>query len=170
MKYKKFNAKDLAGLLTNSINVTRRNICGELIDYGLYRDVYVLKQNPDYVVKIERDMSEANFANATEWRNFINNRDWAFLSEWLAPCELINETSQIMIQRRVYWEGKKRKDYPTHVPGMFTDLKLKNFGWLSDGRFVCCDYSFMPVFIVQPGVSKLRYAKWWGSLKPKKLS
>lgn len=168
MKHRKFRVKDVAGLLSSSVGKTKKNICGALLGRGLYRDVYVLKQNPDYVVKIERDMSHGMFANATEWRNYINNKDWNFLSEWLAPCELINETSQIMIQQRVYWDGKRRKDYPTHIPGMFTDKKLKNFGWLSDDRFVCCDYSFMTTFLIQVGKSKYKYAKWWGSLKQNK--
>ncbi|WP_287059492.1 hypothetical protein, partial [Algoriphagus sp.] len=42
-------------------------ICGELIGKGTYRDVYELKANPRYVVKIERDMSTGRFCNATEY-------------------------------------------------------------------------------------------------------
>lgn len=137
-------------------------LCGEKIGEGLYRDVYVLKQNPKYVVKVETDPSRTTFANVTEWRNYINNKDWTFLEKWLASCEAINETGQILIQERVSWDGKKRKDYPKYIPSIFTDLKLKNFGWIGD-RFVCCDYS---MFVL--GQVKMKYAKWWGTLKVKK--
>lgn len=133
--------------------------CGEKIGEGVHRDVYELKTNPEYVVKIERDPSTGDFANVTEWRNYINNKDWKFLGQWLAPCELINETGQVMIQRRV--EHRRRKDYPKYIPSVFTDLKLRNFGWIGD-RFVCCDYSFMPFTL---GKNKMKYVKWWGTLK-----
>lgn len=64
-----------------------------------------------------------------------------------------------MIQKRV--EHRKRKDYPKYIPAVFTDTKLKNFGWIGD-RFVCCDYSYLPFTL---GKYKMKYAKWWGSLK-----
>jgi len=131
----------------------------------MYRDVYALKKFPDYVVKIERDMTQAMFANATEWRNYINNRYWGFVNDWMAPCISINHTGSLMVQRRVYWEGRRRKDYPKYVPAVFTDLKLRNFGWTSDDQFVCCDYSYMVVFPVAVGKKKMRYAKWWGTLR-----
>lgn len=131
-----------------------------MIDGGAYRHVYILKQNPNYVVKIEVDPSLAQFANATEWRNYVNNKEWDYLKDWLAPCEIINETGQVMIQRRVTREGKKPKDYPTHVPFVFTDLKRENFGWIGE-KFVCCDYSYLLTFIVKSGKSKYKRAKWW---------
>jgi hypothetical protein len=135
----------------------KKRICGKQIGVGLYRDVYVLKSNPNYVVKIERDMSTATFANVTEWRNYINNKEWKWFAEWLAPCEMINTNGQVLIQRRV--EHRKREDYPKYIPGVFTDLKLQNFGWIGD-RFVCCDYSFIPFFFIKVGKSKMKYAKW----------
>lgn len=136
--------------------------CGEFIGGGLYRDVYVLKNYPGYVAKIERDMETGVFANVTEWRNWCNNKEWTFLSQWLAPCFTINTTGTILIQKRVGWEGRRRKDYPTHVPAVFTDLKLGNFGWLGD-QFVCCDYSFMIMTS-----KKIKYAKWWGEMMNRK--
>lgn len=158
--------KEILSLINGkSVNQVHKRLCGELLGKGVYRDVYVFKKYPEYVIKIERDMTRANFANVTEFRNYIQNQDWTFLSDWLAPCELINQTGSILIQERVYWDGKRRKDYPMYVPGIFTDLKLKNFGWTKKGQFVCCDYSFMTTYIITVGKNKMRYAKWWGSLK-----
>jgi hypothetical protein len=136
-----------------------KSICDEQIGTGVYRDVYVLKQNPKYVVKVERDMSKGSFANAMEWRNYIDNKDWNLLKEWLAPCELINETGEILIQKRVSWEGKCRKDLPKYIPDVFTDTKIMNFGWIGK-KFVCCDYSSL----LLGTKGKMKHAKWWGSL------
>lgn len=162
-KKKQFNFDSLLAQLSNkNFKQQIKFLCGEQIGEGLYRDVYVLKQNPNYVVKVEADPSRTTFANVTEWRNYIDNKDWKFLALWLASCEAINETGQILIQERVNWNNKKRKDYPKYIPSVFTDLKLKNFGWIGD-RFVCCDYS---MFVL--GEVKMKYAKWWGTLKEKK--
>lgn len=139
--------KKLAGII--------KAICGEKIGSGCYRDVYVLKQNPDYVVKIEREPGA--FCNVQEWCNWINCKEWVAFSNWLAPCEMITEDGRVLIQRRV--THGKRKDYPKHIPSFFLDLKVKNFGWI-DGRFVCVDYPWL-----NPGKLKMQYAKWWGSIK-----
>lgn len=143
-----------------SVSKIKRSVCGPLIGTGLYRDVYVLKQFPDYVVKIERNPSKGMFENVMEWRNYIQHHSWKFLGPWLAQCVTINKTGEVLIQRRVNWEGKRRKDYPKYIPAFFTDLKLKNFGWVGD-KFVCCDYAFLVLGVPV----KNKYAKWWGSLK-----
>jgi len=165
---KKLNTKELVKLLKGkTVKEVVKEVCGEMIGRGAHRDVYVLKSNSDYVVKIERDMRQANFANATEWRHYIDNQYWKWLEVWLAPCMLISETSQVLIQQRVSWEGKRRKDYPARIPNLFEDLKLKNFGWIGD-RFVCCDYSFLSIPSPTKGSDGMKRAYWWGSLKPKK--
>ena len=143
-----------------SVSQILKKVCGEFIGYGLYRDVYVLKQFPEYVVKIERDMSTANFANVTEWRNWIDNKDWEWFSKWLAPCEMISETGQVLIQKKV--QVKERKFYPKKIPACFTDRKTENFGFIND-QFVCCDYSLL-INSSQP--RKMRNANWW-TLKKK---
>lgn len=152
-------SKFIKGKNTNQIV---KSICGDMIGVGLYRDVYILKQNPAYVVKIERDITNGMFANVTEWRNYINNREWKWFEKWLAPCEIISATGQVLIQQKV--THGKRKDYPKYIPAIFTDLKVKNFGFIGK-RFVCCDYSFLPIFTVQLGKRSMKYAKWWGSIK-----
>lgn len=160
---KKLNTKKVFAHLKNkSLKQFIKEMCGEKLGTGLYRDVYVLKDYPDYVVKIERDMGSGMFSNAHEWRHWVQNEDWKWFSQWLAPCEAINETGNILIQRRV--THGKRKDYPKYIPTFFTDLKYRNFGWIGD-QFVCCDYAFIPFYIVQEGKNKMKYAKWWGTIK-----
>lgn len=136
----------------------KKLLCGKLIGSGLYRDVYEIKGIPDLVVKIEREPDMCAFANATEWRNWCNMKDWRFISQWLAPCLLIDKSGQVLIQRRVTWEGKGRKDYPKQIPSLFTDLKVGNFGWIGD-RFVCVDYAYL--ISAEP---KMKNARWWGSV------
>lgn len=144
----------------STIRQTMKKLCGEHLGTGLYREVFVLKQDPDYVLKIEYDPSTGMFANVTEWRNWVNNKEFKFLAPWLAPCESINQTGQVLIQRRVSWEGKSRKDYPKRIPWVITDTKLKNFGWIGD-RFVCCDYSYL----LEYNRNKMKRVTWRGSLK-----
>lgn len=145
---------------TKNIRKLKAQLCGEKLGAGTFRDTYVLAHNPKYVVKIERDMSEGYFANVTEFRNFIEYRDWTFVNKWMAPCLFISNNGQVLIQRRANWDGKKRKDYPKQVPVVFTDTKISNCGWVCD-QFVFIDYSFM---IVNAG-RKWKTAKWFGSIK-----
>lgn len=166
-KMSKKQMKELEGIFTKRRNEESllKEICGKLIGSGVYRDVYELKQDPNFVVKVERDM-EGTFANVTEWRNYINSAGWNLIEKWLAPCEMINGNGSIMIQQRVTTEGKRRKDYPKYVPKIFTDLKLSNFGWIGD-QFVCCDYAFFVQVMIKSTKSNDWYkvAKWWGSLQ-----
>lgn len=129
-------------------------LCGELLNYGIHRDVYALKDNNYYVVKVERDFSEGNFSNVCEWRNWINNKDWKKLGKWLAPCEAILDSGQILIQRRVHQCNNRQP--PLAVPWLFTDLKLQNWGWIGD-QFVCCDYPFLLFHSQQ---IRLKRARW----------
>lgn len=112
---------------------------GELLGKGVFREVSVFKFNPDYVIKFEYGNEREMFCNVSEWRNFINARHTQ-LEKWLAPCEFINETGQLLIQKRVDFNGK----YPDKIPWEFTDVHKKNFGWIGR-RFVCCDYPWLRV-------------------------
>lgn len=153
---KKLNSVKLIKLIKGkTVKQVIKLICGEKIGSGLYRDIYILKQNPFFVVKIERNMSQTAFSNACEWRNYINNKEWSWFSKWLAPCELINETGNILIQSRITHSGKEH--YPKKIPSLFTDTKLGNFGFIMGTRqFVCCDYSFL--LFCKPVLKK---AAWW---------
>lgn len=138
----------------------KKKYCGKKIGTGLYRDVYIFRPDDRYVVKIEKSMATAIFANVTEWRNYINNMSWKRFAKWLAPCEAISKSGEILIQQRVtrIVDGGK-KEYPSKIPSLFTDTKYFNFGWI--GRnFVCFDYSFL--------VStdfRMKRVKWWGNKK-----
>ena len=138
-----------------SIGRIIKTCCGEKIGSGSCRDVYAFKQYPEYVIKIERDPSGGDFANVCEWKNWVNHRQWNLIGEWLAPCIAINETGQVLVQRRV--RPGRRKDYPKYIPVLLTDLKLENFGWIGK-KFVCCDY---PMLIMPEPKKKMKYAKWW---------
>lgn len=163
VKIKKLHPRYFSKLFSyKTIENIRKQLCGELVGKGLYRDVYVMKSNPDYVIKIERKASsDGIFANVAEWLNYMNNKEWTWLEEWLAPCELISPDGRVLIQRRVTWEGKKRKDCPKYVPKMLTDTKFANWGWIGD-RFVCCDYSFMITVVYSKTMSPrpMKRVKW----------
>lgn len=135
-----------------SIEQVKKKLCGQLLGTGVYRDVYVFKQYPEFVIKIERDMSIANFTNVSEWRNYIDLQNWKWFGRFLAPCEAISMDGQILIQYRVSFKEKKK--YPKKIPVYFTDVKIDNFGWIGR-KFVCCDYAFL----LQPPKSKKPYKK-----------
>lgn len=130
-------------------------VCGELIGFGCYRDVYELKGNPRYVVKVERDMSKGRFANAMEYRNWCDLRWWTYLDGWLCPCVRITETSQVLVQKRAK-PVKSVDQLPVMVPSIFTDLKPGNFGFIGK-RAVIVDY---PDVIVVTPTNKFKKAKW----------
>lgn len=132
------------------------NACGELIGSGCHRDVYIFKHDDRWVIKIERDMSIANFANVCEWRNWVNHAPYKDFSKFLAPCLAIDETGRVLIQRRAKREIDGAKIvYPTHLPNWLTDTKKFNFGMIGK-QFVCVDYSFLV-----PPAFRMRKAKYW---------
>lgn len=141
---------------TTSLSRIRRKFCGRVLGYGTWRDVYELKGDPDYVIKIEAEPRFRVFANATEYRNWESNRHWTWLAPYLAPILYISECGRVLIQRRVIF--KEKKFYPKVIPAVFTDTKIQNFGWIDD-RFVCCDYSFF-VICVGKGDHPMKRVKW----------
>ncbi len=150
-------AKELSRLCAGkSITEIKKLICGKKLGYGVHRTVYILKQDPDYVVKIERDFRKGMFANVTEWRNYMDNLHWHWFAKWLAPCVMIDEPGRILIQKRVVQD---KRPYPKKIPALFTDLKKCNFGWIGD-QFVCCDYSSLLTVIKSKTNKPMRYAKW----------
>src|SRR5687767_12597003 len=83
------------------VSAFKKKFCGKKIGGGTYRDVYIFKQNDDYVVKIERNIKNKQFSNVNEWSNWEWHKSWTKFSKWLAPCEWISEDGRILIQRRV---------------------------------------------------------------------
>lgn len=134
-------AKDLIKLIEGkTAKQLIKSVCDEKIGAGAYRDVFSIKNCSNYVIKIERDMSDGNFVNVAEWHNFVDNRYWDKMKVYLAECLMINHTGNVLVQRRVT-QGQHDK-YPEKIPSMFTDLKYQNFGWIGK-RFVCCDYPYL---------------------------
>lgn len=138
-----------------SLRIQKNFLCGELLDYGIHRDVYLSKHDSRYVIKIERDMSEGAFANVCEWRTWINNKDWKDLSKWLARSYLITEKGNLLVQQRVYFY--KSREYPEKIPSLFTDLKKSNYGWVGN-QLKCCDYASL---LMNNHSLRLKKANWW---------
>lgn len=138
------------GNLTNFIN----KHCGKLLDKGLYRDVYDLKRDKDYVVKIQREMSLGDFSNALEWTIWTRNEEWNEFSKYLAPSIAIDDTGQILIQKKV--EFKTIEHYPANMPSMFTDFKIQNYGWIGN-QIVCVDYASLLIGYTM----RMKKVEWW---------
>lgn len=139
------------------VNTLVKAACGDFLGKGTYRDVYALKQDDRWVVKIERDMATATFANVTEWRNWINNAEYKIFSKYLSPCLAIDQTGQVLIQRRAKREIDGAKIiYPDYLPNYLTDIHKANFGMIGK-QFVCIDYAFLitPAF-------RMKKVKYWG--------
>lgn len=136
-----------------SLRTKIRHLCAEQLGSGQYRDVFVLKQDRRFVVKIERDFSTGEFANASEWRNYINNRDDWFIRGWLAPIAQVTLNSQILVMRRA--RHGAIETYPRYIPAWLTDCKRTNYGFIGS-RFVCCDYSFLT-----RESRRMKRARWW---------
>lgn len=137
-----------------SIKGALHKYCGELIGNGLNRDVYALKFNPDYVVKIQRTQS---FDNIIEWQVWLAV-SYSDLNEWFAPCIIINETGTVLVQKRV--RAKMKKFYPKKLPVFFTDFKYANYGFIGD-QFVCCDYAGVLDRLFYLDKGNLRNVRWW---------
>ena len=147
--------KEIYGLCKSgsSTRTLKKLLCGKYIGSGQFRDVYLLKDNPRYVVKIDKGDELAAFPNVTEWRNFVNYESYKPIGRWLAPCIAINKSGSILIQARV----TKAKKYPRRIPACFIDTKKENFG-IYKGRFVCHDYSFLSFKQVS---LDLEQVEWW---------
>lgn len=148
-------AKKIAGLSEKEII---KKVCGTRIATGTYRYVYEIKDFPDWVIKIERFPNLYMFCNVCEFRNYINHKNWDNFGEYLAPCEMINITGSVMVQRKV--EFRPMDQYPDKIPSLFTDTKYQNFGWIGD-QFVCCDYPFL----LLGEKLRMKRALWWNELE-----
>lgn len=112
----------------------RSAFLGAKLGEGCARKVYLLRQNPAYVAKIEG--GAGSFQNVAEWDA------WSWLqgskiAPWFAPCEWISANGVILVQQRA--EPVRRGELPKRLPSILVDLKLENFGMI-EGRLVCIDY------------------------------
>lgn len=132
-----------------------KRFCGEKIGFGMYRDVYLLKDNPYWVLKFEKADSK-RWCNIAEWLAYDQFRWYAKLAQYLAPNYFIEGSGRILIQRRV--KHKDISEYPIRLPSIFTDLKRTNYGFIGE-QFVCCDYPFLAWGGYNPFY--MRKANWW---------
>lgn len=124
---------------------------GEKIGEGQYRDVYLFKHDPRYVIKIERDVSLGMFCNVMEWRNY-SMFHYTPYQKWLCPCHFINETGTLLIQRRA--KPVTKSELPKKIPPFFTDKKIENWGRIGK-KIVCVDYPF-----ILPDQGKMKRVYW----------
>jgi hypothetical protein len=134
-------------------NEARSILLGNRLGEGMSREVFELRTNPAYVIKIET--RGQSFQNAAEWEtwNWVNGGP---LAKWFAPCEFISSCGVLLIQRKV--APLRDSELPARVPAFLCDLKIENFGLLN-GKFVCCDYGTVPSAI-RLVAKRMHRAKW----------
>lgn len=140
---------------TGNSKLLKKEVCGNWIASGTYRDVYVCQYDKRYVVKIEKSDSK-DFHNVKEWSvydDFRQFKPWA--AKYLANSIAISDDGKVLIQRRV--THKPMKFYPKKLPYFLIDRKYGNFGWIGK-RFVCSDYAWIKIILRMA----LYPAKWWG--------
>lgn len=112
-------------------------LLGELLGGGIDRQVFVLAQDPRWVVKIEADDTDGRFQNIGEWRVWRELQFHEPSARWLAPCRSISPNGRVLIQARTSTLPTAR--LPERVPVWATDLQPSNWG-LYRGRPVMHDY------------------------------
>lgn len=110
---------------------------GERLGGGLSRLVFVLKDDPEFVVKWE-DPRQGRFQNVREFWLWDYARWMPDARRWLAPISAISQCGNFLIMHRT--RPCTTSDMPDKVPIWMTDLKEPNFGWF-DGRVVQHDYA-----------------------------
>lgn len=128
-------------------------MCAELLGTGQFRDVYVLRSNPKWVLKFET--GSQSFSNIREWDTWNDSEHMGpEVRKWLAPCKSISPCGTVLMQRRT----TPAKIYPEKIPTWMTDTKKSNFGMIGR-QFVAHDYGNH--LICNSGMTKrLRKAKW----------
>lgn len=135
-------------------------VIGKQLGRGASRTVYSYALDPSLVVKVEE--RSGSFSNIREWEYWQENKEYAPMRDWLAPCIAISPCGSVLIQKRAYKLDPKK--YPKMIPHFFTDTKYENFGMI-DGNFVCIDYGSIPMskgLIIIKKKTKLVKAHWWG--------
>lgn len=129
-------------------------LCGERLGSGIHRTVFECRLLPDCVVKVELEENWRYFANVHEMRFWNHYQNVKEVRKWLAPCEYLSPDGRILIQKRV--RSVSKNELPVKLPRFLTDLKAENFGFMPDGRLVCCDYAMT----ITSASTKLRKADW----------
>ncbi len=134
------------------INIFVKKVCGEYIGNGRFRDVYDLKMDNRYVVKIEKFPEQGYFCNVTEYRNFIESKNTP-VRKWLCPVLFISRNGRISVMRKAKFKTKDQ--YPKKLPSFLADIHAGNFAFIGR-QFVCTDYAWFK----WNHSMKLRKVKW----------
>lgn len=108
---------------------------GQRLGRGQNREVYELKFDPDYVVKIEKG-PRIHFQNILEWATW-NTVAGSKYEKWFAPVKAISHEGRLLIMRKT--EDVRASELPDSMPTWMCDFKPENFGML-DGKLVWRDY------------------------------
>lgn len=111
-----------------------RLVCGEMLGYGVARQVYRCILDPSVVIKFES--RSQSFQNILEWDVWqaIQRTD---LAKWFAPCVQIGAAGAVLIMKKT--EPIRVEELPKRIPNFLTDLKPANWG-IYEGRPVVHDY------------------------------
>lgn len=133
-------------------------VLGERLGSGISRDVYVLRTNERYVVKLENAVGDY-FSNVREWSVWQTCSQIPWAVKWLAKPTLISENGRVLIMERTTPFNDEKKA-PGLLPVWLTDFKPENYGWgCISGDFVCHDYA--SDLVLGNGLSKrMRKVKW----------
>jgi hypothetical protein len=128
---------------------------GQRLDYGAFREVFVLKHDPSLVIKVATEKQG-------QIENMVDYKMWQLLdmtpsAKWFAPIIDISDNGKYLIQKRI--EPLPKSQYPEKIPSFFTDTKYVNFGWLEGVGFVCCDLGSINITKGLP--TQLIKASWW---------
>jgi len=124
---------------------------------GGSRDVYLLNQDIEKVVKIERSFSVQNTIEYELWCQFSETLEG---KKWLARCYSRSDDGVSLVQERLeIIISTEDKRLPEKVPRFFTDLKVTNWGVDTKGNVKCCDYGSS--ILLQNNPWQLKKADWW---------
>lgn len=129
-----------------------KKICGKKIGSGCYRDVYELKFDKRYVVKVETKTKETPVANVMEWMNYTQAAG-SPLQKYLCPPLCLHPTGQILIMRKCM-PAKSKEGLPKSLPACITDNKIENWGFIGKRPYIF-DYTYLI-----PD-QKMKKAKYW---------
>lgn len=130
-------------------------ICGELLNFGISRRVYVYSPNSDFVIKFEDKAGW--FQNVIEWETWEEVKETKY-KKWFAPCRMISPCGTALVMART--TPLAHDVYPKKLPVFFNDFKYDNYG-MFEKQLVCHDYGLSR--LMTTGLTtRLRNAEWWG--------
>ena len=130
-------------------------LLGEHLGGGLHREVFVLAQDPRWVVKLETS-PEQGFQNVKEWEVWRDLQHHEPSARWLAPCRAISPNGRVLIQART--QPMRSGGRPLRVPAWCADVKEDNWGRYR-GRPVMHDYGLTLLHRLG-SVSRMKDAHW----------